>query len=65
MNWDMIKGNWTEAKGKLRSAYGDLTDDELEEAKGEREQLVGLISQKYSKAKLEVEKELDEMLNGK
>ena len=63
MNWEQLKGNWTETKGKLRQRYGELTDDEIEEAKGEREQLIGLITSKYGKAKLEVEKELDALFS--
>ena len=61
MNWDQIKGNWTEFKGKLRSQYGDLTDDEIEEAKGGEEQLRGLIQRKYGKTKEEAQQELDKM----
>lgn len=29
MNDLKIKGNWNEKKGKLKQAYGDLTDDDL------------------------------------
>ena len=28
MNWDQIKGEWKEAKGKLRSKWAKLTDDD-------------------------------------
>lgn len=62
MNWDEIKGKWTSVKGQLREQYGDLTDDEIEEAKGSREQMVGLIQSKYGKAKDEAEKEFDKVL---
>ena len=61
MNWDQIKGNWTEFKGQLRAQYGDLTDDEIEEAKGDEEQLRGLIQRKYGKTKEEAQHELDQM----
>lgn len=59
MNWDQIQGNWTEFKGKLRSQYGDLTDDEVEEAKGDEEQLVGLIQKKYGKTKEQAREEIN------
>lgn len=61
MNWDQIKGNWLEFKGKLRQQYGDLTDDEVEQAKGSEEELVGLIQQKFGKTKEEARKELDRL----
>jgi uncharacterized protein YjbJ (UPF0337 family) len=60
MNWDQIEGKWTQMKGKAREKWGELTDDELAEAKGEREQLVGLVQEKYGKARAEAEKEVDE-----
>ena len=59
MNWEQIKGNWNESKGKLRQQYADLTDDELEHAKGSQEELVGLIQQKYGKSKEDAEREID------
>lgn len=61
MNWDQVKGKWTEFKGQLRAQYGDLTDDEIEEAKGNEEQLRGLIQRKYGKTKEEAQRELDQM----
>ena len=59
MNLDQIKGKWTELKGKARAEWGELTDDELDQAAGERDQMVGLIQQKYGKAKEEAEREVD------
>jgi uncharacterized protein YjbJ (UPF0337 family) len=65
MNWDQIKGQWKIAKGKAREEWGDLTDDELEQAAGTQEQLEGLIQKRYGKskeaAKDEVQSWLDRM----
>ena len=41
MNWDQIKGNWKQYMGRARQQWGKLTDDDLEQAKGHREELVG------------------------
>lgn len=62
MNWDQIQGNWKEWKGKARSKWGKLTDDEMEEASGDRERLEGLIQQKYGKTKEEARQEVDEWM---
>ncbi|ATG36579.1 MULTISPECIES: CsbD family protein [Phaeobacter] len=59
MNEEQIKGNWATLKGKFHEAYGEFTDDELEKAKGDREQLVGLLQSKYGKAREEAEREFD------
>lgn len=60
MNWDQIKGKWTQFKGKAREQWGDLTDDDLEKAKGNREQLAGRIQERYGIAKEEAERQVDE-----
>ncbi len=63
MNWDEIKGNWTQMKGKARETWGELTDDEVQEAKGDREQLIGKIQEKYGIAREEAEKQVSEWQN--
>lgn len=63
MNWDQIEGNWTQFKGKAREHWGELTDDEVAKAEGNREQLIGLIQEKYGKARAEAEQEVSEWQN--
>ena len=41
MNTDIIKGNWKEIKGKVKQQWGKLTDDDLQQIDGKREELVG------------------------
>ena len=59
MNWDQIKGNWKQFKGKAKQQWGDLTDDELDKAEGNRDVLVGKIQEKYGISKEEAEKHID------
>lgn len=63
MDRDLIEGKWTEIKGQLREAYGDLTDDDVEEAKGDREQMEGVLQQKLGKSKDDVRATVDRILN--
>jgi len=60
MNWDRIKGEWTQYKGKAKEKWGDLTDNDLDRAEGQRDQLVGTIQEKYGIAKEEAERQVDE-----
>jgi uncharacterized protein YjbJ (UPF0337 family) len=60
MNWDQIKGQWTQYKGKAKEKWGDLTDDDLDRAEGQRDQLAGKIQEKYGIAKEEAERQVDE-----
>ncbi|MFZ5509417.1 MAG: CsbD family protein, partial [Pseudomonadota bacterium] len=43
MNRDRIEGNWKQLKGKIKERWGELTDDELDQIEGRREQLAGKI----------------------
>ena len=63
MNWDIIKGNWSQVKGEIRSKWGDLTDDDLDRAAGEREKLVGIIQERYGLAKADAEAEIDRFVS--
>jgi uncharacterized protein YjbJ (UPF0337 family) len=56
MNWDQVKGNWKQFRGKVRTQWGKLTDDELDVIGGNREQLVGKIQERYGITKEEAEK---------
>ena len=58
MNWDQIKGNWAQFTGRIREEWGELTDDEVQEAKGDRDKLIGLIQEKYGKAREEAAEEV-------
>jgi len=60
MNWDQIQGKWKQAKGRAHAKWGDLTDDDLDKIAGRREELVGIIQQRYGIAKENAEREVDE-----
>ncbi len=60
MNWDQIAGDWKQFTGKAKAKWGKLTDNDLTTVSGKRDQLAGLLQQKYGYAKEQAEKELDE-----
>jgi uncharacterized protein YjbJ (UPF0337 family) len=47
-------------KGKIKEQWGKLTDDEIEQIAGSREQLEGKIQERYGIAKDQVRKQVDE-----
>lgn len=49
-----IKGNWNELKGKMKQAYGDLTDDDLSYADGQEDEMVGKVQQRLGKTREDV-----------
>ena len=63
MNWTTIQGNWNETKGKVKSKWGRLTDDDLTQVQGQKDRLVGVIQQKYGLAREKAEEQLEEFLS--
>jgi|GEM_PF-260703 len=45
--WNEIEGHWTTMKGKVKEKWSDLTDDDLGEINGNRDQLVGKLQARY------------------
>jgi uncharacterized protein YjbJ (UPF0337 family) len=60
MNWDRIKGNWMQFKGRAKEQWGKLTDDDLDRIDGQREQLAGKIQETYGIGKDEAERQLSD-----
>ncbi|MBM3597461.1 MAG: CsbD family protein [Alphaproteobacteria bacterium] len=58
MNWDQIAGNWKQAKGKVKEQWGELTDDDLTRINGKRDQLVGVVQERYGIAKEQAERQV-------
>lgn len=63
MNWDQIQGQWKQAKGQALEKWGELTHDDLDVIDGRRDQLVGVIQQRYGIAKEEAERQVSEFEN--
>ena len=59
MNWDHIEGKWKQYAGQLKEKWGKLTDDDLDQIAGKRDQLIGIIQERYGLAKEEVEREIE------
>jgi uncharacterized protein YjbJ (UPF0337 family) len=55
--WD---GRWEQLKGRVKSMYGKLTDDEITEAEGDYQRLVGLIEERTGEAREEIERKLSQ-----
>jgi len=51
-----IKGGWNELKGKIKQAYGDLTDDDLIYEEGKDDETLGKLQQKTGKSRDELVK---------
>ena len=63
MNRDILKGQWTQLKGKIREKWGQLTDDEIEQLQGNTEQLIGKLQERYGRTREQAEQEVDRWLH--
>lgn len=61
MNQQTLEGNWNEIKGKLHERWGQLTNDDLQKARGNVDQLVGVIQRKTGEARERVEQYLNDL----
>src|SRR6187431_1537406 len=61
VNEQTLQGNWNEIKGKLRTKWGQLTNDDVSTFSGSIDQLVGLIQRKTGETRGSVEKYLEEV----
>jgi uncharacterized protein YjbJ (UPF0337 family) len=64
MNWDRVQGDWKQFSGKVKEKWGQLTDDDLAQINGNREQLEGKIQSRYGLAKDKVKGDVDTWVNG-
>lgn len=56
-----LNGNWNQLKGKVKQAYGDLTDDDLTHEEGKDDELLGKLQTKTGKSRDEVVKWLESL----
>jgi uncharacterized protein YjbJ (UPF0337 family) len=61
VNQQTLEGNWNEIKGKLHEKWGEVTKDELQKARGNVDQLVGVIQRKTGEARERIEDYLNEL----
>ena len=58
MNWDSVKGNWTQLRGRIRMHWGKLTDDQLDVIEGRRDLLLGKLQEAYGVTEEEADQQV-------
>jgi uncharacterized protein YjbJ (UPF0337 family) len=55
--WD---GRWDQLKGRVKTIWGDITDDDLKRVEGNYDRMIGMLEEKTGKAREEIERQLNE-----
>lgn len=62
MNKDILEGKWKQLSGEIRKKWGELTDDDLDQAMGQKDILVGKLQERYGYTREKAKAELDTWL---
>lgn len=62
LNEDIFQGKWAQLKGKIKQQWGDLTDDDLDRISGKRDEIVGLVQERYGWERAKAESEFDRFM---
>jgi uncharacterized protein YjbJ (UPF0337 family) len=63
INWDEVSGDWKQFEGKVQKQWGKLTNNDLQEAKGDRTILAGKIQERYGISKDEADRQVKNWLD--
>jgi uncharacterized protein YjbJ (UPF0337 family) len=62
MNWEQVEGKWKQLRGQAKEKWGQITDDDFDIIRGQHQQLVGKIQERYGVAKEVAIQQADEFL---
>lgn len=59
MNHDIFAGQWKQMRGRLRSWWSKLSDDDFEWIGGQKDKLIGLVQEKYGYTRDQAQDEVE------
>ncbi len=62
MNEDILKGKWNQLKGQIKQQWGELTDDDLDRISGNKDEVIGLIQERYGWERSRAESEYNDFM---
>lgn len=58
--WNQVQGAWEQVKGSIKKTWGKMTDDDIAECKGSREQMIGKIMQRHGVDRADAESQVSQ-----
>ena len=62
MNSDILQGKWKQLKGNVKEAFGKLTDDDLTQAEGSADKMLGVLQERYGYTQAQAQAEWDKFV---
>jgi uncharacterized protein YjbJ (UPF0337 family) len=62
MNSDILQGKWKQLTGNIKENFGKLTDDDLMQAEGNADQMIGKLQERYGYTKAQAQAEWDKFV---
>ncbi len=62
INTDILVAKWNLFRGKVKEQWSRITDYDLDQIEGKRDQLIGLVQEKYGYTKQKAEQEVEQFL---
>jgi uncharacterized protein YjbJ (UPF0337 family) len=59
---NMLGAKWKQMRGKVKEQWGKLTNNDLDRLEGKRDQLVGLIQERYGYSRHKAEQSVSQFL---
>ncbi|MCS7276016.1 MAG: CsbD family protein [Dehalococcoidia bacterium] len=56
------EGRWDRIRGRIRLVWGNLTDDDVQQARGDLERLVGIIKERTGESAEAVRQRLQQLM---
>ena len=63
LNEEQFRGKWNEIKGGIRNLWGRISDDEIEQFKGNITKVTSLVEERYGETKSEIKSKLDRLMD--
>ena len=61
LNQEQFEAKWKEIKGGIRNLWGKITDDELEQYKGNLSEITGLVEERYNESKHDIKTKMQHL----
>lgn len=65
MNTDTMSGEWEQLKGHVLKQWGKLTNDDVDQIRGNAKILAGKLQERYGRTKEQADKEVSKWLDSR